>query len=93
MNQRHLMCVNGLSIILHPHNSCCYCCVALTKPCVCPVFMSALEVMPRFHGSGPTQHSYRLFYQEYAANHTPLVMDMKIIKSFFKLKFLHLREF
>jgi len=35
MNQKHLMCVSGLSITIHPNNPCYYCCVALTRPCVC----------------------------------------------------------
>jgi len=39
MNQGHLMCVSGSSITIHSHNSCCYCCVALTRTCACPIFM------------------------------------------------------
>jgi hypothetical protein len=52
------------------------------RPCACLVFMSALETLPRSHASGPTRHSYRWFHQVYAANHTPPIRDMKIIKSF-----------
>jgi len=39
MNKGHLMCVSGLSITIHPHNSWCYHCVTLTRPCTCLVFM------------------------------------------------------
>jgi len=54
MNQGHLMCVSGLSITIHLHNSYCYRCVALTRPCACPLFMSAPEIMLRPHTSGPS---------------------------------------
>jgi len=54
--------------------------------------MNVLEVMLRSHTSGVT-HLYRWFHQTYAANHTLLVRDMKIIKTLFKLKFLQHIEF
>ena len=32
MNQRYLMCVSSLSIIIHAYNSYCYCCIVFTRP-------------------------------------------------------------